>query len=81
MKNLSMSVVGSARQQWFANPRRDLLAGTVVALALILEAIAFSNHHLFEFSLGPTADAPWAWSIRRDGVAAASSGSRLRAEK
>ncbi|WP_091740654.1 SulP family inorganic anion transporter [Phenylobacterium immobile] len=37
-----MSVFASARQQWFANPRRDLLAGTVVALALIPEAIAFS---------------------------------------
>lgn len=37
-----MSVLQSARQQWLANPRRDLLAGTVVALALIPEAIAFS---------------------------------------
>ena len=37
-----MSVFSSARQQWLANPRRDLLAGTVVALALIPEAIAFS---------------------------------------
>ena len=37
-----MSVFASARQQWLANPRRDLLAGTVVALALIPEAIAFS---------------------------------------
>ena len=37
-----MSLVASARQQWLANPRRDLLAGTVVALALIPEAIAFS---------------------------------------
>lgn len=37
-----MSVIASARQQWFANPRRDMLAGTVVALALIPEAIAFS---------------------------------------
>jgi SulP family sulfate permease len=37
-----MSIFASARQQWFANPRRDLLAGTVVALALIPEAIAFS---------------------------------------
>ena len=37
-----MSIIASARQQWFANPRRDLLAGTVVALALIPEAIAFS---------------------------------------
>ncbi|KEF34669.1 sulfate transporter [Deinococcus sp. RL] len=30
------------RQEWFANPRRDILAGIVVALALIPEAIAFS---------------------------------------
>lgn len=37
-----MSIFASARQQWLANPRRDLLAGTVVALALIPEAIAFS---------------------------------------
>ena len=37
-----MSVIASARQQWLATPRRDLLAGTVVALALIPEAIAFS---------------------------------------
>lgn len=37
-----MTFIASARQQWFANPRRDLLAGTVVALALIPEAIAFS---------------------------------------
>ena len=37
-----MSLIASARQQWLANPRRDLLAGTVVALALIPEAIAFS---------------------------------------
>lgn len=37
-----MSVFASARQEWLANPRRDLLAGTVVALALIPEAIAFS---------------------------------------
>ncbi|HEV7353333.1 MAG TPA: SulP family inorganic anion transporter [Brevundimonas sp.] len=37
-----MSVLQSARQQWLAHPRRDLLAGTVVALALIPEAIAFS---------------------------------------
>jgi sulfate permease, SulP family len=29
-------------QQWFAHPRRDIIAGTVVALALIPEAIAFS---------------------------------------
>ena len=37
-----MSTIASAREQWLANPRRDLLAGTVVALALIPEAIAFS---------------------------------------
>ncbi|MEO1298148.1 MAG: SulP family inorganic anion transporter [Cyanobacteria bacterium J06636_16] len=30
------------RDTWFINPRRDLLAGAVVALALIPEAIAFS---------------------------------------
>jgi len=30
------------RQDWFSNVRNDLLAGTVVALALIPEAIAFS---------------------------------------
>ncbi len=29
-------------QEWFGNPRRDLIAGAVVALALIPEAIAFS---------------------------------------
>lgn len=37
-----MTIQISARQQWLANPRRELLAGTVVALALIPEAIAFS---------------------------------------
>jgi sulfate permease, SulP family len=30
------------KHQWFGNPVRDLIAGTVVALALIPEAIAFS---------------------------------------
>ncbi|THF84341.1 SulP family inorganic anion transporter [Deinococcus sp. KSM4-11] len=30
------------RREWFANPRKDVLAGIVVALALIPEAIAFS---------------------------------------
>ena len=29
-------------QEWFSNPKRDVIAGTVVALALIPEAIAFS---------------------------------------
>lgn len=37
-----MSILKTARAEWLANPRRDLLAGTVVALALIPEAIAFS---------------------------------------
>ena len=32
----------SLRQEWFSNVRNDLLAGLVVALALIPEAIAFS---------------------------------------
>lgn len=32
----------SFRGQWFANPRADILAGVVVALALIPEALAFS---------------------------------------
>lgn len=32
----------SYKQQWFGNPARDLISGTVVALALIPEAIAFS---------------------------------------
>ncbi|MGV9007321.1 MAG: SulP family inorganic anion transporter, partial [Brevundimonas sp.] len=35
-------MIANARRQWLANPRKDLLAGTVVALALIPEAIAFS---------------------------------------
>jgi len=30
------------RREWLLNPRRDLLSGTVVALALIPEAVAFS---------------------------------------
>src|SRR5690554_6938851 len=30
------------RDAWFSNPRADLLAGLVVALALIPEAISFS---------------------------------------
>jgi SulP family sulfate permease len=32
----------SYQQQWFGNPGRDIIAGAVVALALIPEAIAFS---------------------------------------
>jgi len=30
------------KKQWFSNIRADILSGIVVALALILEAIAFS---------------------------------------
>ncbi len=35
-------LLSSTRQDWFGNIRGDLLAGLVVALALIPEAIAFS---------------------------------------
>src|SRR5699024_10759514 len=35
-------MLNSLPQSWFSNTRADLLAGTVVALALIPEAIAFS---------------------------------------
>jgi sulfate permease, SulP family len=35
-------VFNSIRQEWLSNPRADFLAGLVVALALIPEAIAFS---------------------------------------
>ncbi|HEX8470749.1 MAG TPA: SulP family inorganic anion transporter [Brevundimonas sp.] len=37
-----MTLIDSLRREWLAQPGRDLLAGTVVALALIPEAIAFS---------------------------------------
>lgn len=37
-----MSIFPPLRQQWFGNVRGDVLAGIVVALALIPEAIAFS---------------------------------------
>ncbi len=37
-----MISIADYRQQWFGNTRGDILAGTVVALALIPEAIAFS---------------------------------------
>jgi SulP family sulfate permease len=37
-----MNLLADLRRTWLFNPRRDLLAGTVVALALIPEAIAFS---------------------------------------
>ncbi|MGM0421699.1 MAG: SulP family inorganic anion transporter [Pseudomonadota bacterium] len=39
MRSLSLNHV---KEQWFSNTRNDLLAGMVVALALIPEAIAFS---------------------------------------
>jgi len=34
--------IQSIKQEWFGNVRGDVLAGIVVALALIPEAIAFS---------------------------------------
>jgi sulfate permease, SulP family len=37
-----MTFSAKLKSQWLSNPRRDLLSGTVVALALIPEAIAFS---------------------------------------
>ena len=37
-----MTNLSALRREWLFNPRNDLLAGTVVALALIPEAIAFS---------------------------------------
>ncbi|MCW5714946.1 MAG: SulP family inorganic anion transporter [Bauldia sp.] len=37
-----MPIPGSLRREWFSNPRADILAGIVVALALIPEAIGFS---------------------------------------
>ena len=37
-----MSLTGTLRQDWLASPRADILAGIVVALALIPEAIGFS---------------------------------------
>jgi SulP family sulfate permease len=38
----SMTFMTALRQEWFGNIRNDVLAGLVVALALIPEAIAFS---------------------------------------
>jgi SulP family sulfate permease len=37
-----MPTLSSLKREWFANPRADILAGIVVALALIPEAIGFS---------------------------------------
>ena len=41
--------IHSIRQDWFSNIRGDVLAGLVVALALIPEAIAFSIATLIAF--------------------------------
>ena len=38
---MEFSMLHAIRQNWFSNLRGDLLAGLVVALALIPEAIAF----------------------------------------
>ena len=38
----TLFVLKNIRQEWLSNPKADLLAGLVVALALIPEAIAFS---------------------------------------
>ncbi|MFW2718748.1 MAG: hypothetical protein ACRC9I_14730, partial [Acinetobacter sp.] len=35
-------MLSNVREQWFSNIRGDVLAGLVVGLALIPEAIAFS---------------------------------------
>ncbi len=37
-----MTLTAALRRDWFANPRADILAGIVVALALVPEAIGFS---------------------------------------
>ncbi|NIJ15661.1 SulP family inorganic anion transporter [Sphingobium vermicomposti] len=37
-----MTSIASLKREWFVNPRADILAGIVVALALIPEAIGFS---------------------------------------
>jgi SulP family sulfate permease len=37
-----MTIIATLRRDWLSNPRADLLAGIVVALALIPEAIGFS---------------------------------------
>ena len=37
-----MTYFAAMRRDWLANPRADILAGIVVALALIPEAIGFS---------------------------------------
>ena len=42
MKAIRGISAASLRREWFANPKADILAGAVVGLALIPEAIAFS---------------------------------------
>jgi SulP family sulfate permease len=37
-----MTFLTTLRREWLGQPRADLLSGTVVALALIPEALAFS---------------------------------------
>ena len=37
-----MAISATLRRDWLSNPRADILAGIVVALALIPEAIGFS---------------------------------------
>ncbi|MFK7845140.1 MAG: SulP family inorganic anion transporter, partial [Rhodothermales bacterium] len=39
---MSLPSTRTLQEQWFSNVKGDLLAGVVVALALIPEAIAFS---------------------------------------
>ena len=37
-----MTYIETIKREWLSNPRGDILAGNVVALALIPEAIGFS---------------------------------------
>src|SRR5690606_36872789 len=42
LESIRMTTFASWRHEWLANPRTEILAGLVVALALIPEAIGFS---------------------------------------
>ena len=42
LPTLDAALIDRTRREWFGNLRGDVLAGLVVALALIPEAIAFS---------------------------------------
>lgn len=42
LPTISRPSAASIREEWFSNPKADLLAGIVVALALIPEALSFS---------------------------------------